>query len=246
VQRLDREAVAGERGDPVAVREVELDAVVVRVGDLAQPALVADEAVLRGAGVRRAQGAQQRVGEEDQPAAGAQQARRLGDPGVRVAPERRAVLGDREIEARVSERHVLGAGVDQRELEAVLRLHLARGGELVLGDVHAHRPRPGPRQPRRHVRGPAAQLDHVEALDRRQGAHLRVRDVPDPPRDLVRGPVAPGRVDVARRLRVPRRAVDDGVVAQVHGRGAYERACVQSTSSGTTAGSIVWGTSLSR
>ena len=48
-----------------------------------------------------------RVRHEHESAAGPQQPVRLGHPGVRIAPDARAVLGDREVEARVRQRHAL-------------------------------------------------------------------------------------------------------------------------------------------
>ena len=71
---------------------------------------------------------------------GPQQPRRLRDPAVGVAPDRGAVLRDGEVEARVRQRHVLGARLDQRELEPELLLHRAGGLELGRRDVDADRP----------------------------------------------------------------------------------------------------------
>ena len=75
---------------------------------------------------RRAQDQQRRVGEEHEPPARAQQPRGLRDPALRLAPQARAVLREREVEARVGQRDRLGVALDERELEAVLGLH-ARG-----------------------------------------------------------------------------------------------------------------------
>ena len=71
-----------------------------------------------------------RVDQEDQLPAGTQQPRRLGDPGVRVAPDAGAVLADRQVEAGVGERRPLGVGVDQREPQPEPLLQLAGGRQL--------------------------------------------------------------------------------------------------------------------
>ena len=68
--------------------------------------------------VGAAEDREDRVDEEDELAAGAQQARRLGDPGVGVAPDARPVLGDREVEGGVGVGHLLGVAVEEGELEA--------------------------------------------------------------------------------------------------------------------------------
>ena len=58
------------------------------------------------------------VDEEDQPTSGAHESGCLRDPPVGVAPDAGAVLGDGEVEALVGQRNLLGAAVQQRELEA--------------------------------------------------------------------------------------------------------------------------------
>ena len=136
---------------------------------------------------------QRRVGEEPQAAARSQEARRLGDPRFGVTPQAGAVLGDREVERVVGQRHRLGTALDEREVEAVLGLQPAGGRELFRRDVDAHRSRSAARQPRRHVGRPAAQLDHVAPVDVGQRADARLGDRPVPPGDLVVGPgAAPG------------------------------------------------------
>ena len=54
-----------------------------------------------------------------------------------IGPDRGAVLRDREVEARVRERHGLGVAVDQRERQPVLGLEPAGRRELRLGVVDA-------------------------------------------------------------------------------------------------------------
>ena len=110
------------------------------------------------------------VGQEHQPAAGSQQARRLGDPGVRVGPQRGAVLADREVERGVGVGDALGVAEQEREVEAVLGLEPGRGLELLGRVVDADGPRAATRQPRRDVAGAAAELDGVEARRGRRAA----------------------------------------------------------------------------
>ena len=80
-----------------------------------------------------------RVAEEDEPPPGrssraASGIQRYGSPQI-DAPYSR----DDEVERRVGKRHVLGARLDERELEPELRLHRARGLELRRRDVDADR-----------------------------------------------------------------------------------------------------------
>src|SRR5206468_2125245 len=107
-----------------------------------------------------------------------------------IAPDARAVLGDGEVERGVWQGHVLGAGTDERELQPVLALHPPRGDELLLGDVHADRTRPSPREPRRHVRRPAAELDDVLALDVSEQPELALGRAENPPAELRPRPAA--------------------------------------------------------
>src|SRR5215467_12548826 len=73
---------------------------------------------------------QNRVDEEDQLSARAQEPGRLGDPRVRVAPDAGAILGDHQVERRVSEWRSLGVGMHEREGEPKLLLQPARGSKL--------------------------------------------------------------------------------------------------------------------
>ena len=137
-----------------------------------------------------------RVGQEDEPPAGAQKAPRLRDPLVRVAPKARPVLGDGEVEARIRQRHLFGVAVNEREVQAVLGLHPASGGELLLGVVDADGLGAAPREPGRDVGGPAAELDRRPSPRRRRGSsRRRPRARPRSPRSLRR------RSSCARRSR---------------------------------------------
>src|SRR5215207_4355862 len=69
------------------------------------------------------------VDEEDQVPAGSQEASRLRNPAVGVAPDRGAILADDQIEAGVREPGLLGIPEVEREIESEL-LHTARGREL--------------------------------------------------------------------------------------------------------------------
>ena len=57
----------------------------------------------------------------------------------------------------------LGVAEEEREVEAVFGLQATGRLELFRTVVDAHRTRASPGQPRRHVGGPAAELDRVEA-----------------------------------------------------------------------------------
>jgi hypothetical protein len=82
--------------------------------------------------IRAAHDQQRGVDEEHEPPARTQQPERLRDPLVRVAPDAGAVLGDREVEARVGQGHLLGVAVKERELDAELLLEAAGAVELRL------------------------------------------------------------------------------------------------------------------
>lgn len=75
------------------------------------------------------------VTEEDQQPAGSQHPRRLGDPAIRIAPDRRPVLRDREIERGVAQWHVLSVGMDEREPQDVDALERGQQPQLGLRDV---------------------------------------------------------------------------------------------------------------
>ena len=85
----------------------------------------------------------------------------LGDPPVRVAPDRGPVLADREVEALVGERRTLGVCVHEREVQPELLLE-----------------RPGRRELARRV----VETDHAcagaSATPRRRRSRSRVRSRP--------------------------------------------------------------------
>ena len=90
---------------------------------------------------------------------------------------------------------VLGVGLDQRELDAVLRLHRARRRELALGLVDADGPRAAAGEPGREVGGAAAELDRVQAVDVGERADLGLGDPPHAPARVRARPVALGGLD---------------------------------------------------
>ena len=151
--------------------------------------------------------------QEDEPAARPQQPRCFGDPAVRIDPDAGAVLRDDEIEALVGKPRRGGVGLEQGELEPVLALQLARRLELRRRHVDADRPGAAASQPRRDVRGAAAELEHVRAvqLDPGERAQLGLGNAPDPPADLLLRPRPPAllvgvlRVRLRPELAVPRR-----------------------------------------
>src|SRR4029078_6832704 len=151
-----------EEAEELAVRELPLDA------DLARPLHPAEAALRpqeRPAGRRpllgRAEDRERRVAEEPEASSGPEQAVCLGQPAVRVAPDARAVLRDREVEALRRERGVLRARLEEREHEAGLLLTASRGGELGGRDVDADRPPAAPRKAGGDVSRPAAELHGV-------------------------------------------------------------------------------------
>ena len=154
---------------------------------------------------------------------GPEEPRGLGDPAVRVDPDRGAVLGEREVEALVRQARLGRVGLDERELDPRLGHHPPRRLELRRRDVDADRPRAALREPRREVRGAAAELDDVESRDVAEHAELGFVDPPDAPGDLVERPVRRG--GVVRVLAVglgPEREVLRGVAMPVH-RGTRAR-----------------------
>ncbi len=119
----------------------------------------------RGLHVGGAEDHERRVAEEHEPAAGPKQPGRLGDPAVRIGPDRRAVLGQGEVEALGRQSRLGRIRLDERELDPCLGHHPTRRLELRRGDVDAYRASAVLREPRREVRGAAAELDDVEPGD---------------------------------------------------------------------------------
>ena len=179
---LDLQAAAAQQPDHVAVAEVELHGVVVRpfkavhAEEGPQQPLGGDQAVLVGDGEHQ----QNRVDQEDQLPARAQQAGGLGDPRIGITPDAGAVLGNRQVEGSVGEGRLLGAGVDERKSQPETVLQLAGGSQLRRGAVQADRPRAAAGQPGRDVAGAAAELDAVTAAQAgRQDQGLCLGNAPD-------------------------------------------------------------------
>ena len=103
----------------------------------------------------------------------------------------------------------LGAGVDQREVDAGLGHQLARMLELALRQVEAHRPRAAPGERDRPLRGAAAELEHIPSVDVAERVDLVLGDLPHAPARALDAADAGRAVLVLLRQRVP---VGTGVV----------------------------------
>src|SRR5262249_13662939 len=109
------------------------------------------------------------------------------------------------------------AGMEQGKPEPELTLQAARGGELRGGEIEADGASATPRQPRRDVARPAAELDGVQAGDRGKQAESRLGNAPDAPPGLGACPVRTTGLHVVGRPAVPDLAVAAHVVWQVSG-----------------------------
>ena len=121
---------------------------------------------------------------------------------------RRAVLGEREVEGRVGQRHLLGRRLDEGELEPVLLLQAPRGLELGCGVVEPDHPSAAAGEPGRPVRRPAAELDRRPCLRRRASTRSSAPGCSRCPR--MGSCCRPGALPERRpssRIRVPARAV---------------------------------------
>ena len=140
---------ARQQLNPVAVAQVELGALRLGPVDPVQTELRSEELRPRRLFViLRAQHEQQAVAEEDQLRARAQDPGHLRDPLVRIGPDGRAVLADRQIEGVVRKREELGGRTDQREVCSELALELDCDLELARGGVERHRCPTPPGEPR--------------------------------------------------------------------------------------------------
>src|SRR5437764_7679945 len=100
---------------------MELDLLRVAPLDAVQAALRALQPLGRAVEIH-AERHERRVAQEDQPPAGSQEARRLGDPAMWIRPDRGAVLRVDDVERLVGKRNVLAVRFDQGELETRLLL----------------------------------------------------------------------------------------------------------------------------
>ena len=205
---------------------MELDGwTIVRPFEPVQPTLRPSQALLHLAGVGHAEHRKGRVAKEDELATGPQEARRFGDPFVGIAPDRGAVLGDREIELCIRKTRRFGVGLDQLEPEPVLFVEPSRGVELRRGDVDADDPaRAASLEPRGDVGGPAAELDDVFPNHVREDVHFRFGRIPEAPADLLLGPgMFRSGVGIPRVVLGPVRAVDADVIGFRIPHGNYFR-----------------------
>src|SRR5262249_41793141 len=107
---------------------------------------------------------ERRVAEEDELTALTEQPRRLGDPAIRVGPDRGAVLRDDEVERCVCQRHVLSERLHELEPEPKALLTATSRRELSGSRVDADDPRSSRLlQPGAEVRGAATELDDLLA-----------------------------------------------------------------------------------
>jgi len=151
-----------------------------------------------------AEDGEDRVDEEDELAAGAQQAGGLRDPEVGVAPDARAVLGDRDVEGFVGVGDLLGVAVEEREVEAELLLVAAGGGELGFAVVDANRAGAAAGEPGGDVAGAAAELDRVAAVELLgEEADFGLGQGEDAPGRFLAFPVEAARIDVVVGQPVP-------------------------------------------
>ena len=158
----DVEAGLSQEREELAERQVELGRPVVLPVEPVQPALRPLQLLACQPSSARAEDRERRVAQEDELAARPEQPRRLRDPAVGVAPDRRAVLGERDVERRIRQRHVLRVRLEQRELDARSPAAARRAVvELCGRDVDADRPRTAASQPGGEVGGAAAELDDV-------------------------------------------------------------------------------------
>ncbi len=122
-------AARSQQPDPIAVPEVELDARLAGPLESMHPEIRAQQPIgCRPFVVRlgHRQHPERAVAEEDELAPRAQDARRLGDPAVRIGPDGGAVLADGQVEGGIGQAGVLGVAVNQREVEVVLVLSWRR------------------------------------------------------------------------------------------------------------------------
>ena len=197
--------LAAEQPDPVAVAEMEFDGGIIRPLEAMHPEVRPPHPVLGGNAVlvRDAQHHDHAVAEEDELSAGTQESGRFGDPSIRIAPDRRAVLADDEIAARVAQRHLLAGAADERIRHVELALEQLRTRELVRCRVDADRTAAESRDPRRDVARAAAQLDNDGVVHIGEQLEIALRHTEHAPPRFLR-PVAPPGIDVVRGHAVPR------------------------------------------
>lgn len=136
---------------------------------------------------------------------------------------------------------MLGVALDERETQVELALEASGRLELFRCVVDAHRSSPAAREPRRDVRRAAAELDRVEPVDVLEHADVGLRDAPDVPPGLVRGPGPVSGIAELLGVGVPRHAVAEHVIAGHEsddterdraGRWSHDRADVVRTDEG--------------
>src|SRR5712692_9602492 len=231
VQNL--EAIGAKEPYPLADGQGEIDRLVVGPLQPMQPEVVPDQPVRgRILAVGSAQIEEGAILEKDQMAPGPEEPDRLRDPAIRITPYAGAVLGEREIEARVRQRDLLGIAMQEREAEAVLPLEGRGRLELPGGVVDAEVPGAPPREPGRPVGGAAAKLYDVLAVDLRHDAKITLRNPPDAPGGLVACPGAAAERRILHAEPVPVIPVSPDVLRQIvlaHGSATLPSTVIGST-----------------
>ena len=144
-------------------------------------------------------------------------------PAGGIAPDACPVLGDGEIEARLVEWHMLGVGVNQREVEAELDLKSLDGLELPAREVDRDRAHMAPCEPRRDRRRSAAELDDVGAgLKLADELKLGLRSVPDAPIELLDPATSSRADDLASNAQRSQAALFRAMCSDVIARGRHD------------------------
>src|SRR5205823_10668063 len=178
----DLEPRAPKQSDELAVPELEFGLRLAGPLHAVEAELWALQTLLDFPRVGHAKHRERGVAQEDELAARSNEPRGLGDPLVRIAPDRGAVFGDREIERSPGKAGRLRIRLDELEAQPVLRVHPARGLELLRRDIDAHdAPCAAPFQPGRDIRGPAPELDDVLAANVGKDVDLALGRVPHAP-----------------------------------------------------------------
>ncbi len=142
-----------------------------------------------------------------------QQACRLGDPSIRISPDRSAVFTDDEIEGRVPQGNLLAGSAHERKPQPELVLALSRDAQLPRGGIDTYGQRAQAREPGGDVPCAAPELHHLRAVEmRRQYPGDALGDAEDAPGWLGRRPLALGQLQLIVVARLPSLGVGPDVV----------------------------------
>ncbi len=135
---------------------------------------------------------------------GPQHPRDVGDQGVGVGDElERAEGGEDDVERRVAERHAGGRRTQGGYDDPVLLVDAPAVLELPHGHVDADRPAAVDQDPARALAGPAADLEHVPAVDLAERVQIVLADALGTPQEAVVAEELPVRGLVLVGVRVP-------------------------------------------